>query len=105
MENLYVSVSSMMEHFASNLPFDPFDVTPETRNQISGVLKNLHNYLALTVSLSASINFNKIKLAIKLILKKDLKKSFGGFFDLASGQGLEKTIFKVSDVWLSQREL
>lgn len=49
----------MMEHFASNLPFDPFDMTPETRNQISEVLKNLHNYLALPVSLSASINFNK----------------------------------------------
>lgn len=68
----------MMEHFASNLPFDPFDVTPETRNQISGVLKNLHNYLALTVSLSASINFNKI--SYKIDFKKRLKKIFWGFF-------------------------
>ena len=59
MENLYVKFSTMMERFASNLPFDPFNMTPETRNQISEVLKNLHNYLALTVSLSASINFNK----------------------------------------------
>lgn len=49
----------MMEHFASNLPFDPFDMTPETRDQISEVLRNLHNYLALPVSLSASVNFNK----------------------------------------------
>lgn len=68
-------------------------MTLETRNQISGVLKNLHNYLALTVSLSASINFNKIKLAIKLILKKDLKNLWG-FSIWHLDRDLEKTIFK-----------
>lgn len=55
----------MMEHFASN---SPYDIIPKARNH-SEVLKTFSVYLILTVLLSASINFNN-KLVVKLVWKK-----------------------------------